>query len=181
MSGRSHISHETVYSSSSEGSQQKSRSRGQSFLSPRTITIMVISCCTVNLGIAFYQGTLLPAEKVDLIEHHGRLRPVLKADYRMSHLQCEEFGGPGHQESQEMVYWQEIPEDSKFTSPFKEEGATRYLTFEPDGGGFNNGKNTHLLIVFPFLSTDPTFSSPDGSGDCCGISSCYGTHIGVGK
>jgi hypothetical protein len=37
-----------------------------------------------------------------------------------------------------MVYWQDIPSDSKHKSPFLEPNVTRYMTFEPDGGGFNN-------------------------------------------
>lgn len=39
-----------------------------------------------------------------------------------------------------MVYWQNIPTDHSYKSPFYDdyESYRRYLTFEPDGGGFNN-------------------------------------------
>lgn len=49
-------------------------------------------------------------------------------------LNCDSYGGPPAEQSQEMVYWHEIPSDAKWTSPFKNPTDTRYLTFEPDGG-----------------------------------------------
>jgi hypothetical protein len=54
-------------------------------------------------------------------------------------LQCDEHGGPHAEAAQEMVYWRDIPEDNAWTSPFlKKDGTRQYLTFEPDGGGWNN-------------------------------------------
>ena len=51
-------------------------------------------------------------------------------------LSCEAHGGPSTAEAQEMVYWHDIPSDTKYTSPlFRSDGVERYLTFEPDGGG----------------------------------------------
>ena len=48
--------------------------------------------------------------------------------------------------AQEMVYWQDIPSDTQYQSPFHQinqreqqnGGRTKYMTFEPDGGGWNN-------------------------------------------
>ena len=41
-----------------------------------------------------------------------------------------------------MVYWSDIPEDSIYESPFKQKkkdnAQVQYMTFEPDGGGWNN-------------------------------------------
>ena len=54
-------------------------------------------------------------------------------------LSCEVHGGPDNEASQEMVYWHDIPSDTKYKSPlFRQDGVERYLTFEPDGGGWNN-------------------------------------------
>ena len=58
-------------------------------------------------------------------------------------LDCKAYGGPSPEIAQEMVYWQDISSDSLYVSPFfelnKQEGnAKKYLTFEPDGGGWNN-------------------------------------------
>ena len=51
-------------------------------------------------------------------------------------LSCEAHGGPDTEAAQEMVYWHDIPSDSKYQSPlFRQDGVERYLTFEPDGGG----------------------------------------------
>jgi hypothetical protein len=55
-------------------------------------------------------------------------------------LDCSAFGGPSKELAQEMVYWEDIPSDAKYISPFhvKLGSEPRYLTFEPDGGGWNN-------------------------------------------
>lgn len=54
-------------------------------------------------------------------------------------LNCDKFGGPDKSAAAEMVYWRDIPNDSHFTSPYAYYGeAPKYLTFEPDEGGWNN-------------------------------------------
>ena len=51
-------------------------------------------------------------------------------------LNCEPFGGPSNEIAQEMVYWEDIPSDANWRSPFYSPDKTRYLTFEPDAGGW---------------------------------------------
>ncbi len=58
-------------------------------------------------------------------------------------LDCKAYGGPSKEVAQEMVYWQDISSDSSYTPPFykinNQKGKKRkYMTFEPDGGGWNN-------------------------------------------
>jgi len=54
-------------------------------------------------------------------------------------LNCDRFGGPSEEIAAEMVYWRDIPSDSHFASPYASHGEeVKYLTFEPDEGGFNN-------------------------------------------
>lgn len=58
-------------------------------------------------------------------------------------LDCKAYGGPSPDAAQEMVYWQDIPSDSSYAPPFfeinKQQGkGKKYMTFEPDGGGWNN-------------------------------------------
>ncbi|KAG7347749.1 GDP-fucose protein O-fucosyltransferase [Nitzschia inconspicua] len=54
-------------------------------------------------------------------------------------LKCDNHGGPSAEAAQEMVYWRDLPQDNTWTSPFlKKDGTRQYLTFEPDGGGWNN-------------------------------------------
>lgn len=62
---------------------------------------------------------------------------------KMSKLDCKAYGGPSSENAQEMVYWRDIPTDSSYAPPFyqinREKGKTKkYMTFEPDGGGWNN-------------------------------------------
>ena len=60
----------------------------------------------------------------------------------MAGLNCEKFGGPDREAAQEMVYWEDIPSDALWISPFNPKMRpgiqTQYLTFEPDQGGWNN-------------------------------------------
>lgn len=60
--------------------------------------------------------------------------------HTLAGLSCTKYGGPTDEVAKEMVYWSDIPSDSQFVSPFKKEGGgeTKYMTFEPDGGGWNN-------------------------------------------
>ena len=62
--------------------------------------------------------------------------------HKVAGLNCDKFGGPFEQEAlEEMVYWRDIPKDALHESPFANYGSTdtpKYLTFEPDEGGWNN-------------------------------------------
>ena len=69
-------------------------------------------------------------------EHPHELH--LGSDKNLAELNCQAFGGPSNDAAQEMVYWQDIPSDALYRSPFQHPGETKYLTFEPDGGGWNN-------------------------------------------
>lgn len=71
-------------------------------------------------------------------------------------LQCHEHGGPSATDAaQEMVYWRDLPQDNDWTSPFlskqkdDDNGLRRrqYLTFEPDGGGWNNIRMRCVCIL----------------------------------
>jgi hypothetical protein len=65
-------------------------------------------------------------------------------------LDCSAHGGGG-QAAQEMVYWKDLPLDNEFVSPFRSSERRQYLTFEPDGGGWNNirmSMETVLALAF---------------------------------
>jgi len=58
--------------------------------------------------------------------------------HKIAGLNCDPWGGPPNEIAEEMVYWQDIPSDAHYVSPFREPGVTKYLTFEPDRAGWNN-------------------------------------------
>lgn len=74
--------------------------------------------------------------------------------HSLAGLDCSRWGGPA--ETQDFVYWQDIPADNRHISPFhrKRKGHTNkdeYLTFEPDRGGWNNirmAMETILALAF---------------------------------
>jgi hypothetical protein len=55
---------------------------------------------------------------------------------KIATLSCEPYGGPPDEFAQEMIYWQNVPSDELYVSPFKQKKGEqrRYMTFEPDGG-----------------------------------------------
>jgi len=60
-------------------------------------------------------------------------------NHRIAGLNCEKYGGPSEEIAAEMVYWEDIPTDATFVSPYAAYGQSpKYLTFEPDEGGWNN-------------------------------------------
>jgi hypothetical protein len=74
---------------------------------------------------------------------HSDLREVVVDDrpkgHRVAGLNCDRYGGPSEEIAAEMVYWRDIPSDAEYISPFAKYGKSpKYLTFEPDEGGWNN-------------------------------------------
>ena len=57
-------------------------------------------------------------------------KPKEAAKHRVAGLSCKAYGGPSDEDAAEMVYWQDIPVDASFVSPFKSK-EPQYLTFEP--------------------------------------------------
>ncbi len=51
-------------------------------------------------------------------------------------LSCADHGGPDDKIAEEMVFWSDIEADQDYKSPFYDE--EKYITFEPDHGGWNN-------------------------------------------
>ena len=59
------------------------------------------------------------------------------AKHNIAGLSCEIYNPALSSKAvQEMVYWRDIPSDSVFKSPFYDD--RKYLTFQPDDGGWNN-------------------------------------------
>ena len=56
--------------------------------------------------------------------------------HKVAGLSCADHGGPSDEIAKEMVFWSDIEADQDYKSPFYDED--KYVTFEPDHGGFNN-------------------------------------------
>ena len=128
--------------------------------SNRLLLGLIIVCIAIvvvlNLGTLQSLGTSFPsgnAKYPDLPlptnnhNHRVKRKPSNKQKKAVnppdSHhtLNCEKHGGPSQEVAAEMVYWRDIPSDADFTSPFARTGPNenpKYLTFEPDEGGWNN-------------------------------------------
>lgn len=58
---------------------------------------------------------------------------------RIMGLDCKPWGGPPNEHAAEMVYWEDIPDDSKHVSPFyNPDVPPQYFSFEMDFAGWNN-------------------------------------------
>jgi len=92
-----------------------------------------------------------PAKEKDPVPVTGNLNEFNNVDHDVAGLSCEAYGGPSKEVAQELVYWEDIPTDSDFVSPFYEHGHEKYLTFEPDGGGWNNIRCVATFYGLPFV------------------------------
>ena len=92
---------------------------------------------------------------------YGGKRPVLPSDLRLDTLQCP---GLTMEQSQEMVYWQKIDSDRRYTSPcyqkYSHNRTQQYLTFKPDGGGFNNIRMSLETVLALAHATGRTLVMP---------------------
>jgi hypothetical protein len=80
-------------------------------------------------------------------DHHHPVHPIAGLD-------CTAHGGPTDPNaSRELVYWKDLPLDSQYTSPFRDPNKRRYLTFEPDGGGWNNIRMSMETVLGMAIAT----------------------------
>eukprot|EP00980_Cylindrotheca_fusiformis_P026620 scaffold16644_cov124-Cylindrotheca_fusiformis.AAC.1 len=96
--------------------------------------VLLIGCCitAVVLFNFYYVGSVAT-------KHLQRGKEDYGEDHRIAGLNCDRFGGPSQDIAAEMVYWRDIPSDSTYQSPYANYGhKKKYLTFEPDEGGWNN-------------------------------------------
>eukprot|EP00985_Skeletonema_marinoi_P018595 scaffold10417_cov137-Skeletonema_marinoi.AAC.19 len=80
-------------------------------------------------------------------------------------LSCSDHGGPSDDLAKEMIYWSDIPSDDAFVSPIGANSKKRkYLTFEPDGGGFNNIRMSMETMIVMAHAMSRTLVMPPSQG-----------------
>jgi GDP-fucose protein O-fucosyltransferase len=82
-------------------------------------------------------------------------------EHRVAGLNCNSYGGPYTNEATErMIYWKDIPDDNKFSSPLKHPTEEQFLTMEPDEGGWNNIRMNMETAVGIAIMTGRTLVLP---------------------
>lgn len=80
-------------------------------------------------------------------------------------LNCDVHGGPTDEGAvSEMIWWHDIPSDTQYRSPFFDENKARYLSFEPDGAGFNNARMGMEVAIVLAAATGRVLVLPPDSG-----------------
>jgi len=150
----------------------------------QNIVVALLSiCCLVTVAVNFLHGSMMHGslsqqaantfqDQHFLTASHDHLsgegNTKQKDDgmsswsgHKLAGLHCDAYGGPSEEIAQEMVYWQDIPSDSDYMSPFHPRGKeTQYMTFEPDGGGWNNIRMAMETVLAMAHATGRTLVLP---------------------
>jgi len=109
-------------------------------------------------------------ENNDLLVVDSASLEVVGSQHTLAGLSCAAYGGPSDEiATKEMVYWADIPSDAAYVSPFKKNNdakglPTQYMTFEPDGGGWNNIRMAMETVVVMAHAMGRTLVMPPAQG-----------------
>lgn len=132
-----------------------------------TIILVLTVCCFVTLVFSFLHVFVIQNE-VEMQTFHEQhfltaVQDALQKPSPQHHLKgllCEKYGGPSPEVAQEMVYWSDIPSDAEYVSPFLSTTETQYMTFEPDGGGWNNIRMSMETVLTMAIAMGRTLVLP---------------------
>ena len=122
-----------------------------------------------NIQVADVTNEQEPPAKVAGVNNNQEPPAKLLPPLRPSGLNCAEYGGPSKAIAAEMVYWEDVPpSDAQYVSPFhpmhsaNENGhfEEKYISFEPDRGGFNNIRMSLETVIVLAIATGRTLVLP---------------------
>jgi hypothetical protein len=82
--------------------------------------------------------------------------------HTLAGLDCTAHGGPSNEKAKEMVYWSDISSDNAHVSPFYD--SNKYMTFEPDPGGWNNIRMSMESVLAMAVAMGRTLVLPPKQG-----------------
>jgi hypothetical protein len=102
------------------------------------VTIILVVTSALLGGLVWLQVSFFTpdASLSSTAGNRGTVKTAQKSS--LAGLSCEAYGGPSDAAANEMVYWKDIPSDAHYKSPYYDPKQEKFLTFEPDNGGWNN-------------------------------------------
>ena len=95
-------------------------------------------------------------------EDQHREEQEVEAPHKLAGLDCSSYGGPSNEIAKEMVYWSDIPSDNLHVSPFYD--SQKFMTFEPDQGGWNNIRMSMETVLAMAVAMGRTLVLPPEQG-----------------
>ena len=138
------------------------------------VAFFLFICCCATIATSFFHLSVLDQHHLTT-SSQGRhpfaaqspsslTNKVLQDPERRNNvhgLNCDRYGGPSEEIAAEMVYWKDIPQDNHYKSPYSSASENeQYMTFEPDGGGFNNIRMSMETVLTIAVATGRTLVLP---------------------
>ena len=103
-----------------------------------------------------------PNDNVLQVHESNKQQLDKQQGHTLAGLDCTAHGGPSNEKAKEMVYWSDISSDNAHVSPFYD--SNKYMTFEPDPGGWNNIRMSMESVLAMAVAMGRTLVLPPKQG-----------------